>query len=592
MKIMHKKSTPCPVCLGFDAMGRGAGARCYGFTSNDHAWAHCTREEFSGQAKYEAEAKTWLHKLGGGCRCGGEHKGETVLQAPQSNKRALDKRYIYRDEGGRILFSVLRWIPKTFTQERWDEASQKWIGGSGCMDGVRIVPYKLPEILACDSSHPILIVEGEKDADTLEKLGFIATTNPRGAEKWRDEFSELLKSKTVVIIPDEDKPGIAHGMKVAESLAVAGVDVKVIRLGERAKDITEWVEKGATKEDIDRFLAGIPEESEALKIEPGYPAPEILGKELPPIDYIIEPLASVGNLTELQGEPKAGKSCFALYCAISAAAGVWTSDRFSVPKARRVLFITYEDGLRRIKNRLEQYLNGLQASGAPPNLTIYTHQNAPSLRLETAVGRARLTKVIEKYKAEYTVLDTLSHLHAGDENSKEKMQPVMDALKNTARDTNSSIMAVHHTGKPPSNGDGRSQVYRGRGSSVIAAAADVILDWGKREGNVTSCALFSKDDDTDNFSVIYKPDDEKNSVVWSLEDAEPEGERDANRLRIVQTMQELSKTAPEGVSQQIIIDTSGLTLNTVKSHLAGLQNEGRVYMILKGQRKIWKLTQA
>ena len=50
----------------------------------------------------------------------------------------------------------------------------------------------LPEVIAAQT---IFVAEGEKDADNLRALGFTATTNPLGAEKWRDEYSETLRGQ-------------------------------------------------------------------------------------------------------------------------------------------------------------------------------------------------------------------------------------------------------------------------------------------------------------------------------------------------------------------------------------------------------------
>jgi len=85
--------------------------------------------------------------------------------------------YDYRDETGALLFQVLRYQPKDFRQRRPD-GKGGWLRN---LDGVRRVPYRLPEILAADSSRIVLVSEGEKDCERLEALGLVATTNSGGA---------------------------------------------------------------------------------------------------------------------------------------------------------------------------------------------------------------------------------------------------------------------------------------------------------------------------------------------------------------------------------------------------------------------------
>ena len=86
------------------------------------------------------------------------------------------------------------------------------------MDGVRRVLYRLPRVMdAIKNGETIYICEGEKDVESLEKLGVCATTNPGGAEKWKPGFSELLKNSNVIILPDNDEPGRRHAEQIKKS---------------------------------------------------------------------------------------------------------------------------------------------------------------------------------------------------------------------------------------------------------------------------------------------------------------------------------------------------------------------------------------
>ena len=53
--------------------------------------------------------------------------------------------YIYHDRDGEPLYRVVRWSPKSFSQERWDPAAGKFVGGRGCMENVQRMPYRLAE---------------------------------------------------------------------------------------------------------------------------------------------------------------------------------------------------------------------------------------------------------------------------------------------------------------------------------------------------------------------------------------------------------------------------------------------------------------
>ncbi|MBU0734974.1 MAG: hypothetical protein KKG10_12580, partial [Proteobacteria bacterium] len=149
--------------------------------------------------------------------------------------------YDFKDEKGKYLFSVLRFEPpgedKTFRQGQ--KNGKDWIRD---IQGVRRVLYRLPDI---GKAHEIIIVEGEKDSDTLAGMGFTGTTSPMGAKKWREEYNEALKGKDVVLIPDNDQEGREHMAQVGASLKGIAKSLKWIDLPDLPNkgDITNWVEK-------------------------------------------------------------------------------------------------------------------------------------------------------------------------------------------------------------------------------------------------------------------------------------------------------------------------------------------------------------
>jgi len=136
---------------------------------------------------------------------------------PPAARRKITATYSYTDEAGKLLFQCVRVEPKDFRQRRPDDAGG-WIWN---IQGITRVLYRLPDVLKTET---ICVTEGEKDADNLRALGFTATTNPLGAGKWRDEHSETLRGKTVLIfgdVGDPDQKGerhteIANARQVAE----------------------------------------------------------------------------------------------------------------------------------------------------------------------------------------------------------------------------------------------------------------------------------------------------------------------------------------------------------------------------------------
>lgn len=98
----------------------------------------------------------------------------------------------------------------------------------------------------------IFIVEGEKDADNLVKLGVAATCNQGGAGKWRPEYTVQLRGLDVVILPDNDEAGEFHAWKVRRELAHAARSVAILRLpGLPPKgDASDWIAAGGTRDKL------------------------------------------------------------------------------------------------------------------------------------------------------------------------------------------------------------------------------------------------------------------------------------------------------------------------------------------------------
>jgi DNA primase len=99
------------------------------------------------------------------------------------------------------------------------------------------------------------VVEGEKDVHSLETLNLVATSASGGAGKWRPEYSESLKGRLVIVIPDNDDPGRAHAKQVVESLAKVATPRLLELPGLPPKgDVTDWIAAGGTRDKLAELL--------------------------------------------------------------------------------------------------------------------------------------------------------------------------------------------------------------------------------------------------------------------------------------------------------------------------------------------------
>ncbi|MFW6030322.1 MAG: hypothetical protein ACOCRO_08725, partial [Halanaerobiales bacterium] len=171
--------------------------------------------------------------------------------------RKIVAEYDYTDERGNLLYQVVKYSPKTFRQRRKDNDGD-WIWGLG---DTRRVLYRLSQVItAIINSEKIFIVEGEKDADRLIQLGLMGTTNPMGAGKWDDSYTDTLTGAEVIIIPDNDKAGFNHASNVATKLLNKAKSVKVVELPglDKKEDISDWLNQGGSKEKLIKLVEEAP----------------------------------------------------------------------------------------------------------------------------------------------------------------------------------------------------------------------------------------------------------------------------------------------------------------------------------------------
>ena len=167
---------------------------------------------------------------------------------PQKKKADVLPTYFYTDEKGKIIFGIVRTPQKQFMAVHLD--GDGWAYGMG---GANPTIYNLPKVIdAVNKGELVFVVEGEKDADNLTMLGFMATTNPFGAGKWHAEYSNYLKNADVVIIPDNDEVGRRHAEQVARSLIGKAKRIRLLELPNLPTkgDVSDWLEAGGTKEEL------------------------------------------------------------------------------------------------------------------------------------------------------------------------------------------------------------------------------------------------------------------------------------------------------------------------------------------------------
>ena len=208
------------------------------------------------------------------------------LQQDSKSNGNIEKKYKFFDENGDLAYEKIRFKGKKFSHRRYENGVEVW----GLSEGVYTetfpgsnsysmkdrpgakelwfperehILYNLPNLIeGVKNGQTVYIVEGEKDADNVIKRGLIATTTSIGAtkgdlgKKWLKSFNKYFKGANVVLVPDNDKPGIAFMDHVAKQLKSVANSVKIIELPGLATkgDISDWLEAGNDIYDLNNIV--------------------------------------------------------------------------------------------------------------------------------------------------------------------------------------------------------------------------------------------------------------------------------------------------------------------------------------------------
>jgi putative DNA primase/helicase len=271
----------------------------------------------------------------------GIEPSDLFLDASTSERRIVAK-YDYVDEQGNLLFQNVRFEPKNFRLRRPDgKGGQTWN-----LDGVRRVPYNLPAIIDADV---VLIVEGEKDANTGKKLGFAATSS----KHWRPEFCDFLRGKRVVVIADADEPGRKIARDVANSLVGKVSSLKLFELPGSAKDLTEWVEGGGTRDALEGFVSLQPEWRQQPFASVSAITRAFSDITPEPLRWLWPGRIPVGKVTLLIGDPGLGKSLLTIDIASRVTRGTPFPDDTSCETGAVIMASAEDDPADTIRPRLD-----------------------------------------------------------------------------------------------------------------------------------------------------------------------------------------------------------------------------------------------
>jgi hypothetical protein len=362
---------------------------------------------------------------------------------------------------------------KGFSQQQY--FNKHWHDGK---PGGRDYPYMLNHIIDAPPTTPIWACEGEKDADNLSRLGFVATTNAEGAGKWTADHTVWLAGRdTVYVLADNDPVGAAHARSVARQLQPVVAVVKIIEFPDvpPGEDVSYWFEHGGTKEALLARAAEAPKFKDAICASPFIlPDPATIPRR----EFLYPPHYIRGYVSLTLAPGGLGKSALITTEALAIATGRRLLG-VAPQSMLRVWYLNLEDPADELDRRFAATAKhyGITRADIGDRLFINSGRTTPFV-LATERNRSALiddevyrgaVQSIRANNIDILIVDPVVASHRLDENNNTQMDALCRTLTRIAEETEISVMLVHHTRKL---GTERSAtVDDGRGASALLAGA-------------------------------------------------------------------------------------------------------------------------
>jgi KaiC/GvpD/RAD55 family RecA-like ATPase/5S rRNA maturation endonuclease (ribonuclease M5) len=398
--------------------------------------------------------------------------------------------YNYYDEDGALAYRVVRYDPKTFRQQRYEEG--RWHNGRGTVPRYL---YNLPQLLAAKrAGRPIWVVEGEKDAENAQWLvdGIVATTAPEGAGKWEDSFTDALTGAAeVVVVADKDAPGYRHAQGVAQALRGKVGHLTVVE-AVTGKDLTDHYNAGrGADEFVVLWNSSAPTTWLDSDATPGGELDEVFSNhnlikwddfwadDTTAEDWFAYPFLPAGRGVAIYAPAKTGKSLVMLHVAAALAAGRPCLGQ-PPQEPRHVLYLDYEMTKADVRERLED-----MGYGPEVDMSHFHYDVMPAtLPLDTKAGGDDVVALAKSLDVQAVVVDTFSRVISREENDNKAAQEFYSHVGRPLKAAGIGVYRLDHAGKDLERGQ--------RGGSAKNDDVDVVWQLLAGEGGLRLKRTYSR----------------------------------------------------------------------------------------------------
>ena len=515
---------------------------------------------------------------------------------PGPNTKKVHTIYRYVDEQGNLLYENVRYYPKDFRQRTFDEKGKP----TWTLEGIRRVPYRLPQLIKAQSEgRDIFLCEGEKDADSLNELGFAASS----FKNWKPEYNEYIHGQHVIVVRDHDKPGELMANEVADSILRSSASVKILDVwsdrempDKAGPDISDYVrvcvqDEGLGSDEIADRMVHMVKRTERWKqqINPNADNYFVVksgnewmeqARRKPVARMLLGELWFEGEVCMLFADTNVGKSILAVQAADAISRGTSVGPLKVECEAQKVVYFDFELTEKQFEARFSERDEATNTTRNPFNFhrNFYRAEINPETvdlkgftRFEDFL-QASLDTTIVSTGAKVLVIDNLTYLRDETENARNAL-PLMKFLKELKSRHGLSILALAHTPKR----DSTKPLSRNdlQGSKMIINFCDSSFAIG--ESHKVIGTRYIKQIKARNTEIIYHAENvllgrivkDKNFLKFDfgMTAVEIDHLKTRNDREVGELISRAKQLSAQGLSNRKIGETLGVTHATVARYL-------------------------
>lgn len=269
---------------------------------------------------------------------------------------------------------------------------------------------------------------------------------------------------------------------------------------------------------------------------------DLLARPTPVISWLIESLWVDKSRGLIAGNPGVGKTWLALEMLLSVSSGSPCLGTYAVQQGPTLL-VEEESSPDNLARRVHCMARGRGLSGV--DLIHFHHITRQFVKIPK--HEKELIAFIKRYSIKLVVFDSLRRFHGVDENSSEKMQPILDSFGRINVETGASVALIHHLSKLPNERGPRKPVFeRMRGTSDLWAWRDCIIGMeGEPESTSALCSFQFRDAESSQPISVKRHVDEVTGAIQmqmvNIEDSEQFADKTDAILAYVRQHQPVSK---------------------------------------------------